>query len=259
MLIGGHSFASAICENFIRQQERFFNIPTDLLKSISLVESGRALPNGRLAPWPWTINVNGKGFMFKTKEEAIAAVKKYQHQGITSIDVGPMQVNLKHHPNAFRHLSDALDPQINIAYAAQYLSDLKHQLGSWKSAVAHYHSASPTYHMPYREKIHCQWSKLRQKNGITAPISSDVVYNTRSPAADIQMISSKPKPKDKGILTQKGIAIMPPGRFFSARGATTSRTVSASSPQHTRATIIPAKPETPDFVHVTYRRFLPVK
>lgn len=82
-----------------------------------------------------------------------------QAQGIESIDVGCMQVNLRHHPDAFKDLDAAFDPAQNVKYAAQFLSRLNHQQGTWHKAVAHYHSATPLHHIPYQRKVLAVWNK----------------------------------------------------------------------------------------------------
>ncbi len=167
------------CETFIRQQEKLFGIPENLLRSVAIAESGRSDQKGNQTPWPWTINVNGQGYVFSNKQEAINAIKKFQKNGVSSIDVGCMQVNLKHHPNAFRNLSDSLDPQLNVAYAARYLKELKQNHQSWHAAVAHYHSATPQFHKPYRSKVVNIWEKIRKKKGITTPALQDVQFMTK--------------------------------------------------------------------------------
>lgn len=153
------------CEVFIHQQEQKFGIPSDLLRAVSLTESGRTTANKQKVAWPWTINVEGRGYMFSSKAEAIQAVEKFQRKGIKSIDVGCMQVNLKHHANAFKNLHEAFNPQTNVAYAAQFLKNLNVQNGTWDKAVAHYHSASPRFHNPYRQRVMGVWQKLKNNQG----------------------------------------------------------------------------------------------
>lgn len=146
-------------EIFMGTQEIVQGIPTNLLMAISNVESGQSI-DGTTTPWPWTINVDGKGYVFKTKEDAIKAVEKFQKKGFTSIDVGIMQINLHHHPGAFANLQEAFDPQLNIAYAAKFLKQLFLQYKSWHKAICHYHSASPKYYNPYKQKVMNQWAWL---------------------------------------------------------------------------------------------------
>ena len=212
----------ASCETYIRQQENFYNIPPHLLKSVSLIESGRTVKTGQRVAWPWTINVNGKGYVYESKQQAINAVRKFQGQGETSIDVGCMQVNLKHHPTAFRHLEDAFDPQLNVAYAAQFLNNLKRQLGSWRTAVAHYHSASPQFHYPYREKIQKQWAVLRNSAGNMTPISHDTSYTSNSAATSLQHPLMQHTKHQQMKTAQQNQAqptvIAPPGKFYSING-----------------------------------------
>jgi hypothetical protein len=165
----------ATCEIYLNQQERILGIPRNLLRAISHTESGRVVGKTRQA-WPWTINVNGQGYVFDTKEEAIEAVKSFQRRGMTSIDVGCMQINLKFHPHAFKTLIDAFDPQLNVIYAGEYLQTLKIRYGSWFQAVGHYHSSSPFFHGPYRERVIKAWEYFRRREGVHMPVLQDVNF-----------------------------------------------------------------------------------
>lgn len=147
------------CNQHIQLQEQTHNIPINLLRSISLVESGKMI-NGVFKAWPWTINVEGKGYIFKTKREAIQAVQNHITAGKTSIDVGPMQINLKYHPRAFESLEEAFDPKLNIAYGAKFLKDLYVKTGDWNRAVAYYHSTCPNRYNSYRKNVMQQWMQL---------------------------------------------------------------------------------------------------
>lgn len=152
----------AMCEVVARQFEQRHGIPDKLLMAISLVESGRKMPGHGMVAWPWTINANGKSYMFPTKAEAMAKVLQLQSQGIQSIDVGCMQINLKHHPNAFRNLSEAFDPYSNISYAARFLKKKMTDHGCWHTAVAHYHSAVPHISAPYKNRVLTTWAKIQK-------------------------------------------------------------------------------------------------
>ncbi|MFH5925481.1 transglycosylase SLT domain-containing protein [Roseomonas xinghualingensis] len=150
--------ASELCLPAITMAERAANVPAHLLRSIAYVESGRTDPaSGRLVPWPWTINAGGKGYFYETKEEAIAAVRLFQANGIQSIDVGCAQVNLRYHPHAFSSLEDAFDVQSNVAYAARFLTALRAATGSWILAAANYHSATPDIGFSYARKVMAVW------------------------------------------------------------------------------------------------------
>lgn len=160
MMACAHAAAQQ-CENYIQMQERILGIPSHLLRAIALMESGRRdASSNQHTPWPWTIHVNGKGYYLNSKRAAIEAVRKFRKQGFKNIDVGCMQINLYHHPHAFQSLEEAFDPQLNIAYAAKYLKKLRNQYGNWKKAVEHYHSATPIYGHPYRQRVLTSWKKL---------------------------------------------------------------------------------------------------
>lgn len=148
----------------INSIERKFSIPHGLLSAISKVESGRYHEkHKRVISSPWVIHAEGRGHFFKNKHEAIKAVQNLKDKGVTNIDVGLMQVNLFYHGKAFATLEHAFDPKTNIEYAAKYLTSLKKEHATWSKAVAHYHSASPVHHVPYRQKVYKMW-QAEQKN-----------------------------------------------------------------------------------------------
>ena len=103
------------------------------------------------------MNAEGQGFFYDTKAEAVAAVRGMQARGVRSIDVGCMQVNLMHHPDAFASLDVAFDPQANAAYAARFLKELYAQTGDWTKAAALYHSATPDLGADYQRKVLAVW------------------------------------------------------------------------------------------------------
>jgi hypothetical protein len=165
----GPSTASTnACAVQITRAERAHGIPGNLMQAISKVESGRRNSQGTMEAWPWTVNAEGKGYYYDTKAEALAGVKELQAQGVKSIDVGCMQVNLYHHPKAFNDLEAAFDPAQNVRYAAQFLKNLNNQHNDWDTAVAHYHSATPAHHIPYHGKVMAMWDKDGSKPGIRA-------------------------------------------------------------------------------------------
>ncbi len=142
------------CEVAINAAEISHAIPTGLLIAIAKVESGRLDPGtGLVKPWPWTIDIDAKGSFFVTREEAVAFVEDAQQQGIQSIDVGCMQVNLLQHPDAFATLEDAFDPVRNANYAASFLVALQHETGDWLTAAGLYHSRTEALAAPYRDEV----------------------------------------------------------------------------------------------------------
>ncbi len=149
----------AACRAAIAIAERERGVPAGLLQAIGRVESGRRDPEtGQFAPWPWTINAEGRGMFFPTREAAIAEVRQLQARGVRLIDIGCMQVNLHHHPNAFPGLEQAFDPLTNARYAAQFLSELRTNAQDWARAAGHYHSQTPERAEPYRARVLQAWA-----------------------------------------------------------------------------------------------------
>jgi hypothetical protein len=141
------------CGRAIAAAERGAGIPAGLLLAIARVESGRAAPGGGVAPWPFALNADGAGRWPPTKQAAIAEVEALRARGIRSVDVGCMQVNLFHHPDAFASLEEAFDPPRNVAYAVRFLRDLHGRTGNWADAVASYHSATPGRGLAYHSRV----------------------------------------------------------------------------------------------------------
>jgi len=153
--------ASLACNVAGTLAEQANALPVNLLLSIGMVESGRVDPlTGHVAPWPWTVNVDGVGRYFENKAEAEAFVRLAESSGARDVDVGCFQVSLQNHPDAFVTLDDAFDPADNATYAAQFLTRIKGQTGAWNTAIADYHSARPDLGLPYQRRVLAAWHGL---------------------------------------------------------------------------------------------------
>jgi len=157
------------CRAAVRAAERAGAIPEELLAAISRVESGRVDPRtGAVTPWPWTINAEGQGLFYDTKAQAVAAVRDLQARGVRSIDVGCMQINLMHHPDAFSSLDQAFDPAANAAYGARFLNQLHGQTGDWSKAAGLYHSATAELGSEYQKRVLAAWPAEKRKPAVSA-------------------------------------------------------------------------------------------
>lgn len=139
---------AAVCAQAISHHTRGKEIDADIAMAVGLTEAGRFLDSGVLAIWPWTANAAGEGRFFETKKDAIAWVREKQGQGVTSIDVGCMQINLKWHPEAFASLEEAFEPSINVAYGVDYLATWVAQHGI-EQGVGRYHSSTTEHQERY--------------------------------------------------------------------------------------------------------------
>jgi hypothetical protein len=171
LLIGGAGPASAalqtlqvvndLCNQAAKKAETDARIPRNLLTAISLAESGRWDDRRKASfAWPWTVTNGASATYYPTKEEAIEGVKELRAAGKTNIDVGCMQINLHHHPNAFESLEDAFDPVTNVGYASRFLAGLQKETESWAEAAGRYHSSDPTRLGAYRDKVLGLWERV---------------------------------------------------------------------------------------------------
>ena len=157
---------SNLCIKAFTKAERKYGIPKHLLMAVSNTESGRynnAIK--RVVPWPWTTNIKGKGAYYDSYDEAVGTVKRAKAKGKKSIDVGCMQINLKHHPKAFNSIKDAFDPEKNVNYAAKFLRRNYDEFKSWSKAIGAYHSRTPSRGKKYYALVRKRWSDIRRDVG----------------------------------------------------------------------------------------------
>ncbi|WP_394337619.1 transglycosylase SLT domain-containing protein [Ectopseudomonas oleovorans] len=120
-------------------------IPSEVLYSVALQESGTRLRGrgAQLVPWPWTLNVAGAGYRFATRADACTALLvALSTAGAKRVDVGIAQVNMGWNGHRFgRNVSpcEALNPYKNLAVAAQMLAELRAQGGDWINIAGRYH------------------------------------------------------------------------------------------------------------------------
>lgn len=136
--------------------EKFFNahckaagVPKELAMAIARQESGLN---------PLCINVSGADFTPKTREAALAIIKKAQAEN-KSFDVGVMQINSQWLKEWKIDPAVLLDPDTNIRLGVRILKDeiSRHGL-SWQ-AVGRYHSPNPIRARNYA------WRVSRRING----------------------------------------------------------------------------------------------
>ena len=181
------------CNYHFEHYEKEFDLPKNILSSVSIVETGKWDKNKKsMTAWPWTVNNAGKSYFFNNKQEAVLFVSELIVKGQRNIDVGCMQVNLKHHPYAFENLYQAFEPKYNIAYAASLLKKLYINSASWVSAIAQYHSGEKHRGINYAQKVLKQWYKksdakptssdtlsLAHKKSFRAPGRNPIKYKNR--------------------------------------------------------------------------------
>ncbi|WP_296463675.1 transglycosylase SLT domain-containing protein [Pigmentiphaga sp.] len=114
-------------------------IPSTVLYAVALQESGAAL-NGRLIPWPWSLNVAGATRRYGSRAEACAGLQQaLRSVPPTRVDAGLGQINLGHQRQRYRRPCDLLDPYRNLAIAAEILREQHTPGEDWLLAIGRYH------------------------------------------------------------------------------------------------------------------------
>ena len=148
----GSADEAAMCDHAAARASERWGVPIDVLRAIALTETGRK-HDGAFRPWPWTVNMEGKGVWFDSAEQAKAYVQSHHVRGARSYDVGCFQLNYRWHGHEFASLDAMFDPATNADYAARFLSELHAEFGDWNRAAGAYHSRTPEFAAKYRSRF----------------------------------------------------------------------------------------------------------
>lgn len=147
------------------------DVPAAVLFAIALQESGVHM-DGRLIPWPWTLNVGGESRRFPNRKTACADLLNALVDTLAKrIDVGLAQVNVGYHAHRIEQPCDLLDPYRNLEIAATILREQHVPGEDWLLAVGRYHR--PAGGAPatlYRKSV--EQHLLRAPTGLTSPSTS---------------------------------------------------------------------------------------
>jgi hypothetical protein len=192
---------AALCERAIINGARRGGVPEPVLRAISLTETGRQI-GGALRPWPWAANVEGKGYWFDNRAEAVAFIKSQMQQGKRSIDMGCFQINYRWHGHAFPSVEAMFDPEYAATYAAQFLRNLYAEHGSWPRAAGAYHSLTPHYANIYRARFE------RILAGVGGEVLNPGEIQLAAAGADMDVPAEPEKPRDTRTRMQRGPLII---------------------------------------------------
>ncbi len=143
---------SGLCDRAAYLAASQTGVPVTVLHAIMLTETGRNR-GGNLRPWPWTVNMEGKGLWFDTESSATAYAQEHYQRGARSFDIGCFQINYKWHHQGFTSLEAMFDPENNALYAARFLKKLFVETGDWAQAAGAYHSRTPARAEVYRARF----------------------------------------------------------------------------------------------------------
>lgn len=114
-------------------------IPSTVLYAVALQESG-IRRNGRIVPWPWSLNVAGQSRRYATRADACAGLQQAIRTTLhTRIDAGLGQINLGYHQKRYSTACELLDPYRNLAIAAEILKEQHPPGEDWLVAIGRYH------------------------------------------------------------------------------------------------------------------------
>ena len=201
---------SRLCEEAAERAARSYGIPPTLMRAIALVESGRT-QEGQSAPWPWTLNIEGKGFWFASRSEALDHARVAIARGARSIDLGCFQINRRWHGHAFETLDAMLDPVAGADYAARFLRQLYLETGHWLTAAGFYHSRTADVARRYRARIAGELARIDspvfnpgvEANAIVAasPSQGEIRHLPTASIRTAASLHTLPDPSPGGLLS----------------------------------------------------------
>ena len=144
---------------------RTHGVPADILYAVALSESGTvvdALHTRR--PWPWTLNVEGTGHFYASRQAAHQALQGFLAEGRRSIDVGLMQVSWRWHRDQLGDLWKALDPDHNLRVGARILATCYRERRDRWDAVGCYHAPNNQASASrYQRIVEAHWRRIAQR------------------------------------------------------------------------------------------------
>ena len=141
-------------------------VPATLLYAVALTESGQVRRSQPLQrPWPWTLNIGGRGEFFGSRQAAWHALQRALADGKTSVDIGLMQVNWRYHRQDLGSPWQSLDPYHNLRVGAAILKRCRTPKSVWWDSVGCYHAPNdPARAQHYRERVRGHWRALSREH-----------------------------------------------------------------------------------------------
>lgn len=137
-------------------------VPREIMLAITLVET-RTKREGQTGPWPWTVNVAGKGAWLDSRAQALLHAQRALARGQTSFDVGCFQLNYRWHGEHFASIDHMFEPGPSGDYAARFVKSLHAETGDWIKASGLYHSRTPKHATRYRGLVQRTVTRMNGK------------------------------------------------------------------------------------------------
>lgn len=113
-----------------------------LIYSVALAESAYGKGRGSIAPWPWTLRTATTPYYEASQQEAATVLNKIiqQRGNKTSVDIGPMQVNLRWNGHRVNNPTELLNFKTNIEVGTDILLEaIASAPGDLELGLGHYH------------------------------------------------------------------------------------------------------------------------
>lgn len=169
-------------------------VPAEVLYAIAMTESKMSLGEA-IRPWPWTLNVGGKGYRYDSRDEACQALRRFL-QNTRVIDVGIAQMNVRwqtvfHAGGRFQNPCDGLNPYANLEEAAAVLQEQYQVAGDWVQAAGRYHRpAGGAPAARYRHKVAKELAKLDGEKDPSPALAAASTAASASPTATTSTASA---------------------------------------------------------------------
>ena len=176
---------SRLCDDAARAAASEAGIPAEIMLALTRTETGRNR-GGELAPWPWTVNMEGEGRWFDDRASALRFATDRYAMGARSFDIGCFQINHRWHGAAFASIAEMFDPVANARYAARFLNEIRSESGrggtGWAEIAGAYHSRTPSFAKRYRERFARILQTIGKGDDLTAPLLPRPVLAARASA-----------------------------------------------------------------------------
>ncbi len=130
--------ANAKVPSYYKEVARSYDVPVEVFYAIALNESGLRRGGGYY-PWPWTLNIEGKGARYDSYHDARRALYEALDAG-KRVDIGIMQINGYWHRHRVDELHYLLLPHISLIEGAKILLEQRERSEDWWEAVGRYHA-----------------------------------------------------------------------------------------------------------------------
>ncbi len=161
--------AMDLCRHAAMRAADAHGVPREVMLAITLVET-RTRRKGESGPWPWTVNVAGKGTWFSSRAAALLHAQHALAGGQSSFDVGCFQLNYRWHGSAFTSIDEMFEPAPSGDYAAKFLKSLYAETGDWMKASGLYHSRTAKHAKRYRALVAKAVARMGGKPMVDPPV-----------------------------------------------------------------------------------------